>query len=72
MPPLTGSGKRYAPRATWFCIDERTCLQVALARAESTRPGQGSILSASLAPRSWHEPHGSTPTAPTSLPGMRG
>ena len=22
MPPLTGVGERYAPRATWSCIDE--------------------------------------------------
>ena len=31
MPPLTGVGERFAPRATWFCIDERTRRQVALA-----------------------------------------
>ena len=31
MPPLTGVGERCAPRATWFCIDERTRRQVALA-----------------------------------------
>ena len=64
MPPLTGVGERFAPRATWFCIDERTRRQVALARASSTHSCQGSGLAASLAPRSWHEPHGSTPTEP--------
>ena len=31
MPPLTAVGERFAPRATWSCIDERTCRQVALA-----------------------------------------
>jgi len=31
MPPLTGVGERCAPRATWFCIDERARRQVALA-----------------------------------------
>ncbi len=31
MPPLTGLGERQAPRATWFCIDERDSSQVALA-----------------------------------------
>ncbi len=64
MPPLTGVGERCAPRATWFCIDERTRRQVALARAESTHPCQGSGLAASLAPCACHEPHGSTPTEP--------
>jgi hypothetical protein len=24
MPPLTEVAERYAPRATWSCIDERT------------------------------------------------
>jgi hypothetical protein len=43
MPPLTGLGERCAPRATWSRIDEHT------------QPGQGSNLSASLAPRSWLE-----------------
>jgi hypothetical protein len=55
MPPLAGLGERFAPRATWSCIDEHTRRQVALALASSTQPGQGSILSASLAPRSWLE-----------------
>jgi hypothetical protein len=55
MPPLTWPDECCAPRATWFCIDEHTRRQVALARASSTQPGQGSILSASLAPRSWLE-----------------
>jgi hypothetical protein len=67
MPPLTGPGERYAPRATWFCIDERTRSPVALARAESTRPGQGSGLAASLVPRCWHEQCESTPTKPQAL-----
>ncbi len=31
MPPLTEVGERCAPRATWFCIDEHTRRQVALA-----------------------------------------
>jgi hypothetical protein len=31
MPPLTGVAERCAPRAIWFCIDERTRRQVALA-----------------------------------------
>jgi hypothetical protein len=31
MPPLTAVGERCAPRATWFCIDERTRRQAALA-----------------------------------------
>jgi hypothetical protein len=31
MPPLTGLGERFAPRATWSCIDEHTRRQVALA-----------------------------------------
>jgi hypothetical protein len=35
-----------------------------LSLCESTHPYQGSILSASLAPCAWHEPHGSTPTEP--------
>ena len=24
MPPLTGTGERFAPRATWSCIDDCT------------------------------------------------
>ena len=54
MPPLTGRGERFAPRATWSCIDEHTRRQ-SLSLCEFTPPGQGSILSASLAPRSWLE-----------------
>ena len=69
MPPLTGVGERFAPRATWFCIDERTRRQVALARASSTHPCQGSILSASLAPRSWHERAGEHPDRASSSQG---
>jgi hypothetical protein len=55
MPPLTGVGERYAPRATWFCIDERNRSPVALA-LRVYPPRQGSGLAASLAPRPWHEP----------------
>jgi len=53
MPPLTAVGERCAPRATWFCIDKRTYLQVALAlrvypRLSRVRPG-GIACSALLA-----------------------
>jgi hypothetical protein len=63
MPPVTGVGERCAPRATWSCIDERNHSPVALA-LRVYPPSQGSGLAASLAPRPWHEQHGSTPTEP--------
>jgi hypothetical protein len=51
MPPLTGLDERYAPRATWFCIDERTCLPVALALRvypARSRVGPGGIACSAL------------------------
>ncbi len=51
MPPLTGVGERCAPRATWFCIDERTCRQVALALRvypPLSRVGPGGIACSAL------------------------
>jgi hypothetical protein len=69
MPPLTEVAERCAPRATWSCIDEHPCAGRSRSQ-ESSHLCQGSILSASLAPRSWHEPPASTSTKPTPLPGM--
>src|SRR3989442_15039206 len=51
MPPLTGVGERFAPRATWFCIDERTRRQVALALRvypRLSRVGPGGIACSAL------------------------
>ena len=51
MPPLTGGGERCAPRATWFCIDERTRRQVALALRVYpllSRVGSGGIACSAL------------------------
>jgi hypothetical protein len=68
MPPLTSETERYAPRATGFCIDERHV--PGRSRSQESSPAcQGSNLSASLAPRSWHEQRLSTPTEPQA-PGM--
>ena len=52
-----------------FCIDEHNRPR-SLSLCESSPSCQGSGLAASLAPRSWLEPRGSTPTEPTPLPGM--
>jgi hypothetical protein len=68
MPPLTGMGERYAPRATWSCIDERNHSPVALA-LRVYPPRQGSGLAASPVPR----PGMSTMVAPRpslKRPGM--
>jgi hypothetical protein len=51
MPPLTGLGERCAPRATWFCIDERMYLPVALALRvypARSRVGPGGIACSAL------------------------
>ena len=51
MPPLTGVDERCAPRATWFCIDERTRRQVALALRvypPLSRVGPGGIACSAL------------------------
>ncbi len=54
MPPLTGVGRALRAESDGFCIDERNHLR-SLSLYESTHPGQGSLLSALLAPRSWQE-----------------
>ncbi len=61
MLPLTGVGERFAPRATWFCIDERPRRQVALAlrvypRLSRVGPG-GIACSALLAWVTWSHPN---------------
>ncbi|MHB8599567.1 MAG: hypothetical protein ACYDER_22485 [Ktedonobacteraceae bacterium] len=51
MPPLTAPGECYAPRATWFCIDERTHSPVALALRvypARSRVGPGGIACSAL------------------------
>src|SRR6266487_5439526 len=69
MPPLTWVGERFAPRATWSCIDDLFRSPVALA-LRVYPPSQGSGLAASLAPRPWHGQRLSTsaePQAPRML-----
>jgi hypothetical protein len=51
MPPLTWVGERFAPRATWSCIDERTRSLVALALRvypPKSRVGPGGIACSAL------------------------
>jgi hypothetical protein len=64
MPPLTEGGERLSPSATWSCIDERHRSAGRARVSESPSLCQRSILSASLAPRPWHEQRGGTPTKP--------
>lgn len=52
-----------------FCIDEHHRLW-SPSRCESTHPGQGSILSASLAPHPWRKHVGYTSTEPQASPEM--
>jgi len=68
MPPLTGEAERFAPRATGFCIDERLLSSGRSRVPQSGLSCQGSILSASLAPRSsLHEQPNRTSTEPQAL-----
>src|SRR6266700_4487851 len=68
MPPLTWVGERFAPRATWSCIDDLYRSPVALA-LRVYPPSQGSGLAASLAPRPWHGQRFSTSTEPQAQEG---
>jgi len=51
MPPLTGVGERFAPRATWYCIDDLFRSPVALALRvypPLSRVGPGGIACSAL------------------------
>lgn len=68
MPPLTGRAERYAPRATWFCIDRVS--EAGRSRSASLAPsGQRSGLAASLAPVFLAEPAGCNRTHASSSQG---
>ncbi len=70
MPPLTRLGRLAERERPGRDVQSSMQDQVALGALALTQSCQGSILSASLAPRSWHEPPGRTSTKPTPLPGM--
>jgi hypothetical protein len=66
MPPLTVSAERFAPRATGFCIDERTpspgrSRSASLASPSRVRPGGIACSAFRLAGQD-----GSTPTRASS------
>ena len=55
MPPLTGVGERYAPKATGSCIDEPLQLgPVALARLSLLTPVKGRAWRHRLLRVPWH------------------
>jgi hypothetical protein len=67
MPPLTGVTERYRAESDRGSALMSATASRSLSLFESSHPGQGSGLAASLAPRSWHEQRSCTSNEPQAL-----